>query len=71
MHTFDNLADMANEQAETLSLKRPSATNTTNLCFECEEEIEGARLAAIPGVERCIGCQEELEKTGQGRVKAL
>jgi phage/conjugal plasmid C-4 type zinc finger TraR family protein len=31
------------------------------VCEECEQPIQAARLAAVPGVCRCAECQTEME----------
>lgn len=67
---FDNLVDKASEESGVIHLVRPTRSNKTDICYECEEHISAERIKALPGAERCLQCQQELERKGLGKVKA-
>ena len=35
---------------------------TFGICLDCEEDISGKRLAAIPWTAKCIGCQDAADR---------
>ena len=41
------------------------ASRTYGICIECEDEISGKRLNAMPWATLCIGCQEQADRDGK------
>ncbi len=65
-----DIADMAEDRIEALSeegLRRALGSvrqRGTEECVDCGDEIETARLAALPSARRCLCCQECAERFG-------
>jgi DnaK suppressor protein len=53
-------------QAETMEKLNAALTRLAEgqygICDECEEEIPGKRLRAVPFTTRCLTCQERVEE---------
>lgn len=59
-------ASIEDELTRLKSQQRPEGDSLTH-CAECEEPINEARRAAIPGVKLCIDCQQDRDGTRQAR----
>jgi DnaK suppressor protein len=64
---FEQAKDLAlRNNAEQLLAQVTNALNrfeagTSGICEQCREEIDPARLEALPYVTHCLGCQQRLD----------
>jgi DnaK suppressor protein len=60
--TIDTLDRDSKRLREILAALGRVDAGTFGVCLDCEEDISGKRLAAIPWTAKCIGCQEAADR---------